>query len=117
MNWLTRLSRGFGYLTLDPPPRLRRLREEAERGRQPGPVPFGPLPPLPDSAYPPGAVALDTANVKYAYYCRECRGTLFRVGWYIAPRAPDGSPRPPGWAIECAGCGRVTLIPEAPDGI
>ena len=55
------------------------------------------------------------ANVSYEYYCRGCRGTLFRVAWYVAPLAPDGSPRPPGWAIECAGCGRVTLIPEAPD--
>ena len=40
---------GFGWLTLDPSPRLRRLRLEAERdaaARRPGP-----LPPLPDSAY------------------------------------------------------------------
>jgi hypothetical protein len=56
-----------------------------------------------------------TANVSYEYYCRECRGTLFRVAWYAAPLAPDGTPRPPGWAIECSGCSRVTLIPDAPD--
>jgi hypothetical protein len=64
VNWLTRLRRGFGYLTLDPSARLRRLREEAE-ARRPGPPsgPFGPLPPLPDSAYPPGAVPLDCSGI------------------------------------------------------
>ena len=58
MNWL---ARGFARLTLDPSPRLRRLREQIEadaaRWRP------GPLPPLPDSAYPPGAVPLDTSGV------------------------------------------------------
>lgn len=55
------------------------------------------------------------ANVSYEYECRQCRSRLFRVAWYLCPRAPDGSPRTAGWAIECSGCGRVTLIPEAPD--
>ena len=64
MNWSACLARGFARLTLDPSPRLRRLREQIEadaaRWRTP---PFGPLPPLPDSAYPPGAVPLDTSGV------------------------------------------------------
>jgi hypothetical protein len=47
--------------------------------------------------------------------CRQCKGILFRVAWYMSPAGLDGEPRPPGWAIECDGCGRVTLIPEAPD--
>jgi hypothetical protein len=51
----------------------------------------------------------------YGYYCRRCGSELFRVSWYLSPQAPDGSPRPPGWAIECGGCGRVTLIPEVPE--
>jgi hypothetical protein len=42
------ILRGFGYLTLDPSPRLRRLRE-----RQPGVRLARPLPPLPDSCYGP----------------------------------------------------------------
>jgi len=58
VNWL---ARGFARLTLDPSPRLRRLREEA--GCASLPRWFGPLPPLPDSAYPPGAVPLDTSGV------------------------------------------------------
>ncbi len=63
-RWLNRLSRGFSYITLDPSPRLRRLREEAGAqvtGRPFGPS--GPLPPLPSSAYPPGAVPLDCSGV------------------------------------------------------
>jgi len=59
VNWL---ARGFSYLTLDPSPRLRRLREESERVSSSLP-PFGPLSPLPDSAYPPGAVPLDCSGV------------------------------------------------------
>lgn len=53
-------DQGFGYLTLNPSSRLRRLRGELEAvtGR-----PGVPLPPLPDSAYPPGAVPLDTSGV------------------------------------------------------
>lgn len=31
------------------------------------------------------------------------------------PRGHDGGPKPPGWAIECGGCRRVTLMPEVPD--
>ena len=58
MNWL---AHGFARLTLDPSPRLRRLREESERASRSAWV--GPLPPLPDSAYPPGAVPLDTSGV------------------------------------------------------
>ena len=57
MNWL---ARGFARLTLDPSPRLRRLRKESEHVGQPNWI--GPLPPLPDSAYPPGAVPLDTSG-------------------------------------------------------
>jgi hypothetical protein len=58
------VSHGFGYLTLDPSPRLRRLRErldKQQRERTCGPGPFGKLPPLPDSAYGPDAVPLDEA--------------------------------------------------------
>ena len=70
-GWLARLLRGFGYLTLDPSPRLRRLREESERASQP--ITWGPLPPLPDSAYPPGAVPLDTSGVPHARpVCPKC---------------------------------------------
>jgi hypothetical protein len=59
-----RVLRGFGYLTLDPSPRLRRLRERAQddmlvRAGQH----VGPLPPLPDSAYGPDAVPLDLSGV------------------------------------------------------
>lgn len=124
MNRLGRLGRGFGYLTLDPSPRLRRLRERPGR-TSPG-APSGWLPPLPDSAYAPGAAPLDmsgvpgwpdrgAANTCWNYECRNCGGTLFAVSWYTAPRGHDDEPWPPGWAIECSGCGRVTLLPEAPD--
>jgi hypothetical protein len=54
-----RILRGFGSLTLDPSPRLRAFRLELERTARPG----EPLPPLPDSCYPPGAVPLDTSGV------------------------------------------------------
>jgi len=69
-RWLRDLTRGFGHLTLDPSPRLRRLRErlEAEQAaRPPLRCPAGPLPPLPDSAYPPGAVPLDCSGVPPRY--------------------------------------------------
>lgn len=62
---LERLLRGFDYLTLNPAPRLRRLREQAEaeaRSRQPRPCP-----PLPDSAYGPGAVPLDLSGIPAEY--------------------------------------------------
>jgi hypothetical protein len=60
-SWLRSLARGAGHITLDPSPRLRRLREEQQaRIRRP---PYGPLPPLPDSAYPPGAVPLDCSGI------------------------------------------------------
>jgi hypothetical protein len=53
--------RGFGRLTLDPSPRLRAAREELELVRV---TRLGvPLPPLPESCYPPGAVPLDTSGV------------------------------------------------------
>jgi len=56
---LRRILQGFGYLSLDPSPRLRRMREDLEA--QPRMAwPGVPLPPLPESAYPPGAVPLDT---------------------------------------------------------
>jgi hypothetical protein len=58
MNWLTR---GFARLALDPSPRLRTLRKEPERASRP--LWTGPLPPLPDSAYPPGAVPLDCSGI------------------------------------------------------
>jgi hypothetical protein len=48
---------GFASLTLDPSPRLRKLRREAERTA--GAHRTGPLPPLPDSAYGPDAVPLE----------------------------------------------------------
>ena len=57
MNWL---ARGLSYLTLDPSPRLRGLREQSGHASRPA---FGPLPPLPDSAYPPGAVPLDCSGI------------------------------------------------------
>lgn len=56
-RWLARLSRGSRYLTLDPSPRLRKLRAELE-DQSPRH-----LPPLPDSAYPPGAVPLDCSGI------------------------------------------------------
>lgn len=65
MNWL---ARGFSYLTLDPS-RLRRLREESEHASR---SPFGPLPPLPDSAYPPGAVPLDCSGIPARPVCKKC---------------------------------------------
>jgi hypothetical protein len=58
-HWLTR---GFGHVDLGPSPRLRRMREEQEaamRSARPG----EPLPPLPDSAYPPGAVPPGTSGI------------------------------------------------------
>jgi hypothetical protein len=55
------------------------------------------------------------ANTAWTYACRSCSETLFRVCWYTAPRGQDGKIGEPGWAIECSGCGRVTLLPEAPD--
>lgn len=57
----------------------------------------------------------DAANVSWAYECRSCQEVQFRVAWYAAPRGHDDQPRPPGWAIECSGCSRVTLLPEALD--
>ena len=59
-RWLGRIARGFGYLTLDPSSRLRRLREDLEHEDQ---TRRGPLPPLPDSAYPPWAVPLDCSGI------------------------------------------------------
>lgn len=58
-----RILAGFGRLTLDPSPRLRRLREELEASQPRAAWPGVPLPPLPDSAYPPGAVPLDVSGV------------------------------------------------------
>jgi hypothetical protein len=48
-SWLRSLERGASYITLDPSPRLRRLRKQqgAEIARRH----TGPLPPLPESAY------------------------------------------------------------------
>jgi hypothetical protein len=60
-EWQHSAWRGFRYLTLNPSPRLRRLREEQSQAS--GPPPWGPLPPVPDSAYPPGAVPLDTSGI------------------------------------------------------
>lgn len=53
---------GFRHLTLDPSPRLRRIRERQEKitARRRRGVP---LPPLPESAYAPGAVPLDMSGV------------------------------------------------------
>jgi hypothetical protein len=59
-RWLSGLFRGAGYITLDPSPRLRKMREQAGRD---APARLMPLPPLPDSAYPPGAVPLDASGV------------------------------------------------------
>lgn len=54
-RWLRSVSDGFGWITLDPSPRLRRLREQAERDyarrQRELRARFGPLPPLPDEAY------------------------------------------------------------------
>lgn len=57
----------------------------------------------------------DSAGGKWLYECRACKSILFRVAWYTAPVRRDGNPEPPGWALECGGCGRATLMPEAPD--
>jgi hypothetical protein len=54
-------------------------------------------------------------NRRWAYGCRSCNSDLFMVAWYTAPRSRSGDPRPPGWAIECASCGRATLMPDAPE--
>lgn len=54
---LHRLLAGFRYLTLDPS-RLRELRHKAQARPRPAP-----LPPLPDSACPPGAVPLGTSAI------------------------------------------------------
>lgn len=61
-----RLLRGFGYLTLDPSPRLRRLRtslqnppEMATDGSRLCRYPGRPLSPLPDDAYEPDSVPLN----------------------------------------------------------
>jgi hypothetical protein len=69
-SWLRLLADGFSQLgegmsslTLDPSPRLRRLREEQEAQAPRILWPGGPLPPLPDSAYPPDAVPLDCSGV------------------------------------------------------
>lgn len=69
------------------------------------------MPEIPSEA----VTAIAAANASWHYGCRACQQALFKVAWYTAPRGRDGEPRPPGWAIECAGCGRVTLLPEAPD--
>lgn len=69
---LGRAGRGFGYLTLAPSPRLRRMREQLE-GAQPRIAwPGVPLPPLPDSAYPPGATPLDTSSGYTIIRCEGC---------------------------------------------
>lgn len=69
-SWLRLLAGGFCHLgegmsqiTLDPSPRLRRLREEQEAQAPRVGWPGVPLPPVPDSAYPPDAVPLDTSGV------------------------------------------------------
>lgn len=72
------LMSGFGRLTLDPSQRLRRIREQQEAESRavsgwPG-GPFGALPPLPDSAYPPGAVSLAlTGGIPNPYGCGYSR--------------------------------------------
>jgi hypothetical protein len=50
---LRALLRGADYITLDPSPRLRRLREQQQAERP------APLPPLPESAYTPGGALLE----------------------------------------------------------
>jgi DNA-directed RNA polymerase subunit RPC12/RpoP len=116
VSWLTR---GFARLTLDPSPRLRRLREEPERTSPPAWP--GPLPPLPDSAYPPGAVPLDCSdppdprNTAMAYVCRSCGCDRFTVLWHFAPRRHDDELLEPGWGIRCTRCDRTTLLPALPD--
>jgi hypothetical protein len=53
------ILQGFGRLTLDPSPRLRVLRVLRERsGAVTGDGTGVPCPPLPDSAYAPGAAPL-----------------------------------------------------------
>lgn len=58
--WLRSLDRGFGYLTLDPSPRLRTIRLRGERQAM---LRRGPLPPVPDYCYGPDAVPLDCSHV------------------------------------------------------
>ena len=60
-RWPFRIARGFGYLTLNPSPRLRRLRER--QGEVTGDGSGPPCPLLPESAYPPGAVPLDVSGI------------------------------------------------------
>lgn len=61
------ILRGFGYLTLDPSPRLRRLRERAQDDmRVRAGWHAGPLPSLPESAYGPDAVPLDPSGVPHS---------------------------------------------------
>jgi len=54
-RWLRSLAAGLGHLTLDPSPRLRRLREQAQRAR----AAAGPLPPLPAAAYTPEGALME----------------------------------------------------------
>ena len=51
------IARGFGYITLDPSPRLRAQRERAQRNAEA--LAVRPLPPLPESAYTPGGTLLE----------------------------------------------------------
>jgi hypothetical protein len=69
MKMRERLLRGFGYLTLDPSPRLRRMRESLQNSPETAAdgsrfcaYPGQALPPVPDSAYAPGSVPLDPAG-------------------------------------------------------
>lgn len=62
-SWLRSLDKGFGYITLDPSPRLRELRESMQNPPETAPdgsrlclYPGQPLPPVDESCYPPGAM-------------------------------------------------------------
>lgn len=58
-RWLGSVSDGFGWITLDPSPRLRRLREKLERESARWPASSLPLLPLPDEAYSPEGALLE----------------------------------------------------------
>ena len=103
MGKLRSLLRGFGYLTLDPSPRLRRLREQQERVVHAHRL--GPLPALPDSAYGEDATPLDQSGVPadddplaplgYAVRCLPWIEPPDRTGHLVCTACPTRLARDP----------------------
>jgi hypothetical protein len=81
-RWFARLADGFDWITLDPLPRHRLSAAHPEPEQNPPVLRWGPLPPLPDSAYGPDAVPLDCSGVPEWYG---------RVHELPGPGAEDGS--------------------------